>query len=58
MAITLLNTTTGPVDVRTVIGLPIVPVEGYGECGECGAELEALKSDSGEVRTTFCEYCD
>ncbi|MGJ3558902.1 hypothetical protein ACR6C2_07950 [Streptomyces sp. INA 01156] len=57
MAITFINTTNGPVDVRTLPTLP-APLTSYGECEDCGAELEALKDDSGKVRTTYCEYCD
>ncbi|CAL9612241.1 hypothetical protein SUDANB1_05650 [Streptomyces sp. enrichment culture] len=52
MAIYLLNTTNGPVDLTT---LPTAPQ--YGTC-RCGLELHPLIGDNGEVRTTFCEYCD
>ncbi|GGQ49994.1 hypothetical protein GCM10010250_21990 [Streptomyces althioticus] len=58
-----INTSNGPVDISTIAGLPPVtplpPVgNSYGECGECGAELEALKNDDGTIRTTYCEYCN
>ncbi|MCX4609417.1 hypothetical protein [Streptomyces mirabilis] len=52
MAIYLINTTTGPVDLTT---LPTACE--YGVC-DCGMELTALIGDNGEVRTTFCGYCD
>ncbi|MCX4458600.1 hypothetical protein OOK58_42585 [Streptomyces sp. NBC_01728] len=53
MAIYLINTSNGPVDLTT---LPTATTD-YGVC-DCGAELSPLIGDNGEVRTTFCEYCD
>jgi hypothetical protein len=63
MAIYLLNTSAGPVDLTTLplptAPAPAAPTAGpLGDCGECGTELVALTGDNGEIRTTFCEYCD
>jgi hypothetical protein len=55
MAIYLLNTTTGPVDLTT---LPLPSETPEGGCLHCGGELTPLIGDQGETRTVFCEYCD
>jgi hypothetical protein len=69
MAILLISNSTGTVTATvTVSPAPVLPPAGrmhtplpardLGECEDCGSELAALKNDKGEVRTTFCEYCE
>jgi hypothetical protein len=69
MAILLLSnssgTVTAAVSTSPAPSLPpagrtstLLPVRNLGDCGDCGSELAVLVNDKGEVRTTFCEYCE
>ncbi|WP_327345948.1 hypothetical protein [Streptomyces europaeiscabiei] len=35
-----------------------LPATDLGTCEDCESELTALTNNAGEVRTTFCEYCE
>ncbi|PWI15988.1 hypothetical protein DI272_18825 [Streptomyces sp. Act143] len=68
MAILLISNSTGTVTATVNVSpapvLPAAPVStplpvtDFGVCGDCGEDLVPLTNNKGEVRTTFCEYCE